>query len=143
MGTSCINRESSFFPAGLPLAPVEVKVIKDTPHQLRLNWGPPFTFPGETISYSVFIEDLVTGQKETVVGLTDPVYTHNVSEAQALSCHIFHFSVSSVNDVGPSINSSSIEAVHPSGRTSRYTHQLLCQHSLPQLLEQWVPYSLR
>ena len=71
--------ESSLFPAGLPLAPVEVKVVEDTAHQLRLIWGPPFTFPGENISYSVFIEDLVTGQKETVVGLTDTVYTHSVS----------------------------------------------------------------
>ena len=109
-------------------------MVEDTPHLLRLNWGPPFTFPGETISYSVFIENLVIGQNETVVGLTDTVYTHSVSEAQALACHTFHFSVSSVNDVGPSINPSSIEAVHPSGRTSRYTIDCSARSGLVDIL---------
>ena len=113
---------------GLPLAPVELEVRGDTAHQLTLSWGPPFTLPGETLSYSLLIEDLDTGHTETVNTLSDTVYTHNVSEAEALACHSFLFSVSSVNDVGPSLISSSVQAVHPSGRPHPDTLVvLLCQ----------------
>ena len=105
---------------GLPLAPVELEVRGDTAHQLTLSWGPPFTLPGETVSYSLLIEDLATGHTETET-LSDTVYTHSLSEAEALACHSFLFSVSSVNDVGSSLNSSSVQAVHPSGRQTQ-TH---------------------
>ena len=114
-------------PPGLPLAPVELEVRGDIAHELNLSWGPPFTLPGETVSYSLLIEDLVTGHTETET-LSDTVYTHSVSEAEALTCHSFLFSVSSVNDVGSSLNSSSVQAIHPSGRhtqTHYYTSCLL------------------
>ena len=100
----------------LPLAPVELNVRGDTAHQLTLSWGSPFTLPGETLSYSLLIEDLATGHNETENALSDTVYTHNVSEVEALACHPFLFSVSSVNVVGSSLNSSSVQAIHPSGR---------------------------
>ena len=99
----------------------------DTAHQLTLSWGPPFTLPGETLSYSLLIEDLDTGHTETVNTFSDTVYKHNVSEAEALACHSFLFSVSSVNDVGSSLNSSSVQAVHPSGRP--HSETLLCHLS--------------
>ena len=101
---------------GLPLAPGELEVVGDTAHQLRLNWSSPFTLPGESVVYSLVIVDQVTGHTETVAPLTDTDYTHTVTESEALSCHPFLFSVSSVNDVGPSLNSSSAPpAIHPSG----------------------------
>ena len=102
---------------------MELEVRGDTAHQLTLSWGPPFTLPGETVSYSLLIEDLVTEHTETET-LSATVYTHSLSEAEALTCHSFLFSVSSVNDVGSSLNSSSVQAVHPSGKHTQ-THYLL------------------
>ena len=84
--------------------------------QLRLSWSPPFTLPGESLSYSLLATDLTTGLNQSLGPLSDTVYTHQVSESLALSCHLFLFSVSSLNEVGLSINSSSAPpALHPSG----------------------------
>ena len=109
------------------MVPVELEVRGDTVHQLTLSWGPPFTLPGETLSYSLVIKDLATGHTETESTLSDTVYTHNVSEAEALACHSFLFSVSSVNDVGSSLNSSSVQAIHPSGKPHNVLHCMV-QH---------------
>ena len=113
-----VSPDNRVFPCpGRPLAPGELEVVGDTAHQLRLNWSSPFTLPGESVHYSLVIVDQVTGHTETVAPLTDTDYTHSVSESEALSCHPFLFSVSSVNDVGHSINSSSAPpAIHPSGQ---------------------------
>ena len=102
----------------LPLAPGQLEVSGDTPHQLRLSWSPPFTLPGETVSYSLLVTNLVTGLNQTLGPLSDTVYTHQLSETQALDCHPFLFSVFSLNEVGLSINSSSAPpALYPSGKT--------------------------
>ena len=94
--------------AGLPLAPVELEVVTgDSPHQLQLSWIPPFSLPGETIFYSLLIQDLATGLKRTVEPLSLTVFTYQLSEMEALACHSFIFSVFSLNEVGLSINSSS------------------------------------
>ena len=91
-------------------------------HQLSLSWSPPFTLPGETVTYSLLIQDLVTGHNESVGSLTDTQYTHQLTEAEALSCHQYLFSVFSVNDVGPSLSPSSAPpALHPSGYYILYT----------------------
>ena len=104
---------------GLPLAPGELQLIGDTAHQLRLSWSQPFTLPGETVSYSLLIQNLATGWNRTVGGLTETSYTHSLtSEAEALACHTFLFSVSSSNAVGLSLNSSSAQAIHPSGQST-------------------------
>jgi hypothetical protein len=100
---------------GLPLAPGQLEVEGDSPHQLRLSWSPPFTLPGETVSYSLEARDLATGLSEPPLPLSGTQYTHNLSEPAALACHSFLFSVSSVNAVGSSPNSSSAEPIlHPS-----------------------------
>ncbi|CAI8046162.1 hypothetical protein GBAR_LOCUS25513 [Geodia barretti] len=78
--------------SSLPLAPGEVEVVGERVHQLRVTWTPPFSLPGELISYSLLI-----------------------SERQALDCHRYSFSAFSLNDVGLSLNSSSsTPALHPS-----------------------------
>ena len=101
---------------GLPLAPGELEVSGDVAHQFRLSWSPPFTLQGETVFYSLVVTDLDTGSRQTLGPLSDTAYTHQVSQAQALNCHLFLLSVFSLNKVGLSINSSSAPpAIHPSG----------------------------
>ena len=109
--------------AGLPLGPVELEVTGDSPHQLQLSWSPPFSLPGETISYSLLIQDMATGLNRTVEPLSPTVFTHQLSEMEALACHYFIFSVFSLNEVGLSLNSSSSTPVlHPSGETHSIPH---------------------
>ena len=122
--------------AGLPLAPVELNVTGDSPHKLQLSWSPPFSLPGETIFYSLLIQDLATGLNRTVEPLSLTVFTHQLSEMEALACHSFIFSVFSLNEVGLSINSSSSTPVlHPAGEKQPYhtlyntTHSYHC-HTL-------------
>ena len=103
---------------GQPLAPGELQLTGDTALQLRLSWGQPFTLPGETVSYFLLIQNQATGWNKTVGRLTETSYTHSLSEAEALACHTFLFSVSSRNAVGLSLNSSSAQAVHPSGQST-------------------------
>ena len=101
---------------GLPLAPGEVEVSGDTPHQLRLSWTPPFSLPGEVISYSLLVTDLTTGQDQPLVPVSETSYTHQITESQAMDCHNYSFSIFSVNEVGLSVTSSSAPpALHPSG----------------------------
>ena len=104
----------------------------DSPHKLQLSWSPPFSLPGETISYSLLIQDLATGLNRTVEPLSLTVFTHQLSEMKALACHYFIFSVFSLNEVGLSINSSSSTPVlHPSGET----------HSIPHTLQHYTYHS--
>jgi hypothetical protein len=99
---------------GLPLVPGQLEVIGDTPFQLRLSWSPPFTLRGEIVSYSLLVQDLNTNTNHTLGPLSETSYTHQVSETLALACHLFRFSVFSLNEVGPSINSSSAPPIlHP------------------------------
>ena len=115
---------------GLPLGPVELEVTGDSPHKLQLSWSPPFSLPGETISYSLLIQDLATGLNRTVEPLSLTVFTHQLSEMEALACHYFIFSVFSLNEVGLSINSSySTPVIHPSGETPFHTTHSTTLHN--------------
>ncbi|CAI8046170.1 hypothetical protein GBAR_LOCUS25516, partial [Geodia barretti] len=101
---------------GLPLAPGEVEVVGERVHQLRVTWTPPFSLPGELISYSLLVTDEATGFTSSLGPLNDTNFTHQISERQALDCHLYSFSAFSLNDVGLSLNSSSsTPALHPSG----------------------------
>ena len=103
-------------PPGLPLAPGEVEVVGERVHQLRVTWTPPFSLPGELISYSLLVTDEATGFTSSLGPLNDTSFTHQISERQALDCHLYSFSAFSLNDVGLSLNSSSsTPALHPSG----------------------------
>ena len=102
--------------SGLPLAPGQLEVVGDTSYQLRLSWSPPFTLHGEIVSYSLLVLDLNTSTNLTLGPLSETSYIHQVSETLALACHLFRFSVFSLNEVGPSINSSSAPPIlHPTG----------------------------
>ena len=101
--------------SGLPLAPGQLEVIGDTPFQLRLSWSPPFTLRGEIVSYSLLVQDLNTNTNHTLGPLSATSYTHQVSETLAFDCHLFRFSVFSLNEVGPSISSSAPPILHPTG----------------------------
>ena len=101
---------------GYPLAPGELIVSGDVAHQLNLSWSSPFTLPGEILSYYILIQDVVTGQNESINSLTDTNYIHQLTDTEAILCHHYLFSIFSVNDVGFSQNSSSAPPVlHPSG----------------------------
>ena len=108
-------------PPGLPLAPGEVEVVGEKVHQLRVTWIPPFSLPGEIISYSLLVTDEAMGFTSSLGPLNDTSFTHQISERQALYCHLYSFSVFSLNDVGLSLNSSSSStpALHPSGELHR------------------------
>lgn len=107
-----------FYYTGHPLAPGNVEVEGEGVGQLRLKWSAPFVLPGETVSYSVLVQDLndTTANNNRSTSISSTVYIHQIPEALTLSCHHFIFSVFSINEVGSSINSSSTEPlVHPSG----------------------------
>ena len=100
--------------------------------QLRVVWTPPFSLPGELISYSLLVRDETSGDHTTVGPLSDTNYTHTLSEIQALDCHFYSFSVFSINDVGLSPNSSySPPALHPS---SKYNSSAIYSYSITPLL---------
>ena len=91
-------------------------MIGDTPYQLNLSWSPPFALPGEIVSYYLLVVDMDDGVNQTLGPLSETVYIHQVSETLALDCHLFLFSVFSLNEVGPSVNSSSAPPnLHPTG----------------------------
>ena len=116
-------------PPGLPLAPGEVEVVGERVHQLRVTWTPPFSLPGELISYSLLVTDKTTGFTSSLGPLNDTNFTHQISERQALDCHLYSFSVFSLNDVGLSPNSSSSTALHPSGEDEYSYIQSFCYKS--------------
>ena len=93
-----------------------MEVVGERVHQLRVTWTPPFSLPGELISYSLLVTDEATGFTSSLGPLNDTNFTHQISERQALDCHLYSFSAFSLNDVGLSLNSSSsTPALHPSG----------------------------
>ena len=71
--------------------------------QLRVVWTPPFSLPGEPISYSLLVRDETSGDHTTVGPLSDTSYTHTHYQRYRHSTAISTHSLSSLSMMSVSL----------------------------------------